>query len=137
MAKTAQADSRCPCGSDKPYAHCCELLHCGASAPSAEALMRSRYAAYALGLDAYIRRSWHASTRPPAQELANAEKPRWIGLQIKRHEPSDADHAIVEFSARYKINGRAFVMREISRFVREDGHWFYLDAETLSTENRT
>lgn len=93
--------------------------------------MRSRYSAFALRLDDYIQRSWHASTRPAPSETGVDEKQRWIGLQIKRHQPIDSEHALVEFSARYKINGRAFVLHEISRFVRESGHWFYVDGEIL------
>lgn len=129
MPKHTSSVSSCPCGSKKLYAQCCELLHQGAPAPSAEALMRSRYSAFALGLDEYIQRSWHASKRPLANTLDASEKTQWIGLQIKRHQSLDDDHASVEFSARYKINGRAFVLRETSRFVRENGHWFYVDGE--------
>lgn len=129
MSKAISENTACPCGSKKSYAHCCELLHNGAPAASAEALMRSRYSAFARGLDDYIQRSWHPSTRPPADSSGEKAAPRWIGLQIKRHEPRDDNHAIVEFIARYKINGRAFVLHEISRFIRENGHWFYLDGE--------
>ncbi|MFT3929325.1 MAG: YchJ family metal-binding protein [Spongiibacteraceae bacterium] len=124
----------CPCGSKKIYAQCCEPLHRGEPAATAEALMRSRYSAFALGLDEYIQRSWHASKRPPlhafsASEKHNSEKQQWIGLQIKRYELLDADRAIVEFKARYKINGRAFVLHESSRFIRENAHWFYVDGD--------
>ena len=91
--------------------------------------MRSRYSAFARGLDEYIQRSWHVSTRPLVDSNSDKEKQQWIGLQIKRHQQSDADHAIVEFIARYKINGRAFVLQETSRFVRENGHWFYMDGD--------
>lgn len=128
MTKLTPGSNPCPCGSKKSYAQCCELLHKGGFAPTAEALMRSRYTAFALGLDEYIQRSWHASTRP-SESIGEDEKPRWIGLQIKRHESLDDDRAMVEFNARYKINGRAFVLHEISRFVRENGQWFYLDGE--------
>jgi SEC-C motif-containing protein len=48
---------------------------------------------------------------------------------VKRHERQDGDHAIVEFVARYKVNGRAHRLHEVSRFVREDGRWFYVDGE--------
>lgn len=114
------------------YAACCEPLHNGAPASSAEALMRSRYCAFALGLDDYIQRSWHPSTRPPRSENHADEihKTHWLGLHIKRHDIIDASHALVEFVARYKINGRAFVLHETSRFIRADGHWFYLDGDT-------
>jgi len=132
----AAAKNICPCGGKQTYQQCCAPLHNGAAARDAEALMRSRYSAFALGLGEYIQRSWHSSTRPAdtradAQDNNAAVKQQWIGLQIKRHELIDADHARVEFIARYKINGRAFALHEISRFVRENGHWFYIDGELL------
>lgn len=126
---TNNASPDCPCGSKRSYRQCCELLHDGAPARDAEALMRSRYSAFALGRDDYLQRSWHASTRP-ASSATDAQQ-RWIGLQIKRHQPIDNEQALVEFVARYKINGRAFALREISRFVREGDHWFYVDGEIL------
>lgn len=122
----------CPCGSKKSYQQCCEPLHKGVPAATAEALMRSRYCAFVIGLDDYIQRSWHATTRPVFNEIDAGEKPRWIGLQIKRYEPLDSDHALVEFIARYKINGRAFLLHEISRFLREGDHWFYVDGDLRS-----
>jgi SEC-C motif domain protein len=129
-ASSATASS-CPCGSKKSYGQCCELLHSGAAADSAEALMRSRYSAYALNLEEYLQRSWHASTRPQRIGLEKIQSgaQRWLGLQIKRCETIDATHALVEFVARYKIDGRAFRLHETSRFVREHGHWFYLDGQ--------
>lgn len=122
------SNESCPCGSQKPYAHCCGPLHDGAPAASAEALMRSRYSAFALHLPEYIQRSWHSSTRPDSA-AADAEPTRWLGLQIKRHEALDEAHALVEFVARYKVGGRAFRLHETSRFVHENGHWFYIDGE--------
>ena len=91
--------------------------------------MRSRYSAFALNLPEYIDRSWHSSTRPKQASAESADTPRtrWMGLRIKRHEVIDPDHAIVEFAVRYENRNRISVMQEISRFVREDGHWFYLD----------
>ncbi|MCU1437526.1 MAG: motif domain protein, partial [Naasia sp.] len=59
----------CPCGSGQPYAECCEPLHLGAAAATAEALMRSRYSAFALGLPDYVRSTWHPSTRPGSLDL--------------------------------------------------------------------
>ena len=54
---------------------------------------------------------------------------RWLGLEVRRHEAADADHAVVEFVARYKIAGRAYRLHEVSRFVREEGRWYYLDGD--------
>lgn len=89
--------------------------------------MRSRYAAYVLGLEPYLLATWHPDTRP--QHVAPEPATKWLGLQVKRHQAVDQDHASVEFVARYKINGRAFRLHEISRFVQQDGRWFYWDGE--------
>ena len=96
---------------------------------TAETLMRSRYSAYVFALEPYLLATWHASTRPSSLDLAEAENTRWIGLQIKRHQQIGTDSAIVEFVARYKIDGRAHRLHEISRFLREGGRWYYLDGE--------
>lgn len=117
----------CPCGSGTPYAQCCGPYHGGAAAPTAAALMRSRYAAFVLGNADYLRASWHASTRP--EELALEAEVRWLGLDVRRCEQggeSDAE-GTVEFVARYKVNGKAGRLHEVSRFMREDGRWYYVD----------
>ena len=126
----ASGSDACPCGSGQPFAACCERLIAGtAAAASAEALMRSRYSAYALQREDYLLASWHPSTRPAALDLASELPPRWLGLEIKRHQQIDPTHAVVEFVARYKINGRAHRLYETSRFVREGGQWYYVDGD--------
>jgi SEC-C motif-containing protein len=120
----------CPCGSGKTYADCCgRYLDAGEHAPTAEALMRSRYTAYTLGREDYLLATWHASTRPPGLGLAADVPAKWLGLEVKRHEQQDAGHAIVEFVARHKVQGRAHRLHETSRFVREAGRWFYVDGD--------
>jgi len=121
----------CPCGSALPYAACCGRWHDGPlrlRAPDAQALMRSRYSAYVLGRDDYLLETWHASTRPAGSPLADAAL-RWLGLEIRRHVVHDTDHAVVEFVARSRLGGRATRLHETSRFVREDGRWFYVDGD--------
>ncbi len=93
--------------------------------------MRSRYAAYALGREPYLLTTWHASTRPASLALETEPGPRWIGLSILRHEAQGDEHAIVEFVARYRIGGRAYRLHETSRFVRDDGRWFYVDGDVM------
>jgi SEC-C motif domain protein len=61
--------------------------------------------------------------------LKSSPQAQWIGLQVKSKQQQDEDHATVEFVARYKLNGRAYRMQEISRFVREGERWFYVDGE--------
>lgn len=124
----------CPCGSALAYAGCCGRLHAehaarGAlTAPSPEALMRSRYVAFVLDLRGYLLASWHASTHPAELE---APEPglKWLGLDVKRSAMQDADHGTVEFVARSKLGGRAHRLHEVSRFVRENGQWFYVDGD--------
>ena len=123
----------CPCGSIKNFADCCGRYIDGKeTAPTAEALMRSRYSAYTLLREEYLLTTWHASTRPAHLDLAAEAPSKWLGLEIKRHEQQDADHALVEFVARYKVAGRAHRLHEVSRFVCEDGRWFYVDGDIQS-----
>lgn len=122
--------SACPCGLPRDYEACCGRYVSGAvPAPDAESLMRSRYCAYTLQLEPYLLATWHPSTRPAALRLDADPQPKWLGLQVKRHRQIDETHAEVEFVARYKIGGRAWRMHETSRFVREEGRWYYLDGE--------
>jgi SEC-C motif-containing protein len=117
----------CPCGAPD-YAACCGRYHGGIPAPDAEALMRSRYSAYVLKLEPYLLATWHPGTRPESLDLA-ADNAKWLELEVKKHSPQDPNHATVEFVARYKIGGRAHRLHEISRFVRENGRWLYVDGE--------
>ena len=123
--------SECPCCSGKGYAGCCgPYIDGNEPAPTAEALMRSRYTAYTFLNEEYLLATWHASMRPERLGLADETPTKWLGLEVKRYEQSDADHAVVEFVARYKINGRAHRLHEVSRFVREEGRWYYVDGDT-------
>ena len=90
--------------------------------------MRSRYSAFVLELPDYLLATWHPSTRPARLE-PNENGLKWLGLELRRHVVIDDDHATVEFVARSKLAGRAQRLHEISRFVREDGRWFYVDGE--------
>lgn len=98
--------------------------------------MRSRYSAYVLGLEPYLRATWHATTRPDAQSPLCDAATRWLGLEIKRFETSGSDAASVEFMARYKLGGRAYRLHEQSRFVREDGRWYYVDGQFVDSPGR-
>lgn len=97
-------------------------------AGSAEALMRSRYTAYVRERFDYLLATWHASTRPATLER-DEPLPRWLGLEVRRSDVVDAGHAKVEFVARYRLAGRGHRLHETSRFVCEDGRWFYLDGD--------
>ena len=119
----------CPCGSGRPYADCCGPCHAGTPAASAEALMRSRYTAFVQGREDYLLATWHPATRPASLDLAEEGQTRWLGLEIRHHQAQDADHATVEFVARYRVGGRGQRLHENSRFVREDGRWLYVNGD--------
>ncbi|MGL6070150.1 YchJ family protein [Craterilacuibacter sp.] len=130
MKTPVPADS-CPCGSGLAFAACCApYLNGAAIAYSAQALMRSRYSAYVKKDEAYLLGSWHPSTRPEC--LALDEDPvKWLGLDIVALEQGVPGDTVgrVEFVARYKVGGRAQRLQENSRFVFEDGRWFYVDGD--------
>lgn len=131
----------CPCGkSDKvrrplAYAGCCGRYvddFENTPAPDAESLMRSRYSAFVWGHTGYLAATWHATTRP--HDLAADPGTRWLGLEVRRRAALDANHAEVEFVARYRSSGgsgAAVRIHERSRFVREDGRWYYVDGDLL------
>lgn len=130
-AKPASAGA-CHCGSACAYANCCGRWHSGEPPPDAEALMRSRYSAYALGRVDYLLATWHPTTRPQTLELDPPGTRTWLGLAVRGHWPVDDTHAEVEFIARSRLGGgSAQRLHERSRFVREDGRWYYVDGDML------
>jgi len=92
--------------------------------------MRSRYSAYVLKLEAYLVATWHPDTRPSELDLT-ADDTKWLGLEAKKHALQDASHATVEFVARYRVAGKGHRLHELSRFVREDGRWYYVDGDMV------
>jgi len=127
----------CPCGrlgSDKKplaLAQCCGryIGHVDDTpAPDAETLMRSRYTAHVLCDARYVLDTWYVATRPDVNvEFEPGTK--WLGLEVRDHRGVDATHAEVEFVARYRVGGRGVRLHERSRFVREDGRWYYVDGD--------
>ena len=88
--------------------------------------MRSRYSAYVRADTPYLLATWHGSTRPSSLEHGVGCK--WLGFTVKAHRQTGADSAEGEFVARYWVGGgSAQRLAERSRFVREQGRWFYLD----------
>jgi SEC-C motif-containing protein len=124
---------QCPCGAGLPVAECCGRLHDGTTtAATAEQLMRSRYSAFALGDTGYLRTTWHPTTRPRTLDLDRGV--RWTGLNVLATTGGTllSSEGTVEFRAHYVVEGAAGAQHEESRFVREGGHWRYLDGVSLS-----
>lgn len=91
--------------------------------------MRSRYSAFAMQNELYLLGTWHPSTRPARLEFEAGRE--WYMLKILAAREA-GDTATVEFVARSRVGGRTHPLHEISRFVREDGRWFYLDGVVSS-----
>ena len=126
----------CPCGCQNnkaqllAYGDCCGryIDHWDVQpAPDAQALMRSRYTAFVCENAEYLQATWHSSERPAGLDFDSACK--WLGLDVKQFQSTGADAAQVEFVARYRVAGRAVRLHERSRFVREDGRWYYVNGE--------
>ena len=114
----------CPCGGPSLDDCCGPFLSGDKIAEMAEQLMRSRYSAYVVGDEDYLKASWHPSTRP-AESLVDASI-KWLELDL-RNAQQEGDEATVEFVARCRVSGRGHRLHETSRFVREAGQWFYLE----------
>ncbi|MDR6175674.1 SEC-C motif-containing protein [Nocardioides zeae] len=129
-----QLERPCPCGLPATYDACCGRLHRGAApAATAEELMRSRYAAYAVGGRVgadHLFRTWHPRTRP--DDTTPDPGLTWTGLTVEATEaggPEDTTGVVV-FAARFvDATGQPGVLRERSRFARRAGRWVYVDGD--------
>ncbi|WP_082053831.1 YchJ family protein [Methyloterricola oryzae] len=124
-----EVPASCPCGSGLLLSACCGPYLAGVSAPAtAQALMRSRYTAYVMGDEEYLLDSWHPASRPSQLHLKD-EGIQWEGLELLRcAQGLESDlSGEVEFIARFRQGGTLQGMRELSRFERVQGRWYYRD----------
>jgi len=130
--------SPCPCDSKSPYDKCCRPYHQGLPAPTALALMRSRYCAYALGLVDYIIKTTHGQN-PAAQGdhsawrndlLRFCEQTDFDGLKILQFEEGKSQSSVA-FTAYLRQAGGDSRFSEKSLFRKEGGQWLYLSGEFL------
>tara|TARA_B110000459_G_scaffold203183_1_gene258643 strand:+ start:484 stop:867 length:384 start_codon:yes stop_codon:yes gene_type:complete len=123
----------CPCGNKKSYKECCEIAHHSLkSAITAEQLMRSRYTAFTLANGDYLMESHHVSTRPISEKkeiVAWAKSVEWLELKIAYTTKGleNDNEGTVAFEAFFKENGELNAIKEHSKFVKENGCWYYLD----------
>ena len=122
----------CTCGSQLEATQCCiRYVEGDELAPSAESLMRSRYFAFVKKHADYLKATWHRSTRPSALDF-RGDATQWLKLEVLDRVsggPND-EHGIVEFRAYFQNGVERSVLHERSRFVREDGAWYYVDGST-------
>lgn len=128
VANSSTGNRRCPCISGLTWDDCCGPVLAGERpAPTAQALMRSRFTAFAVGDREYLLHSWHPRTRPAQLELDDAT--RWYRLDIestRAGSPLDTDGEVT-FTAFYRIKGgKPGTLHERSRFERFDKRWVYL-----------
>lgn len=134
-------DDRCPCGSGDTFGACCgPLLRGERGAGTAEALMRSRYTAFATRDLEHALRSWHPDTRPERSTLAQSmgEEMRWLRLEVRSISgggPFD-DEGTVEFVAITRTPQGRRELHEISHFVREVGAWLYVRGDLGAMRRR-
>ena len=134
--------SGCHCGSGREWEACCGPLIAGErAAETAEALMRSRYSAYAVGAVDYLGETLHPEHRADWDREATArwaERSTWLGLEIVATEAGgpDDEEGIVEFIARFTERGQPKQHHERSRFRRHGGRWYYVDGEVPKPETR-
>lgn len=135
----------CPCDSQLNYSDCCGPYLSGkAVAPTAVALMRSRYSAYSKGHTDYLIQTQHPKTRKKDDRQVITEGMKstcWTGLTVlKTQKGSATDHrGTVEFVALYRRSepliplskNQIYQLHERSRFIKEEGQWFYVEGETL------
>ena len=119
---------KCPCQSGQNYNICCRRYHLGKiHAPTAEALMRSRYSAYLLIIPRYIFKTWHSETRPSIEELRKSPNQKFVGLTIIDTELGMDNDEIgsVTFIVTFEEDGQLKEYQEKSSFKREKNKWVY------------
>lgn len=124
----------CPCGTSKPYEACCEPYHNTKNAPSAEALMRSRYSAFVFGLVEYLYETTHPSHRAKnlKEEIAlTCKAVAWTKLELLSVWLGKENDNVgkVSFRASFVQEGKNGSHVEHSRFKRFGKAWMYVDGE--------
>ena len=124
----------CACGSKRDYQSCCGPYLTHQKTPDTpEALMRSRYTAYTEGNIEYIKKTMKGKAAVGFDAADSADFARqvtWIDLQVLKAS-DDAGTGFVEFMARFVDDGRVHCMHEVSEFLYESGHWFYVDGKQV------
>lgn len=124
--------SKCFCGQSVPFETCCKPIHSNINlATTAEKLMRSRYSAFATGNGSYLYQSHFSKTRRPEDKIEIelwAKSVKWIKLDVLYTNAGGEkdDIGFVEFKAYFLEKGKVNIIHGKSEFVKENGHWVYV-----------
>ena len=130
----------CHCGLELPYEQCCGQYHQGeAKAPTAEALMRSRYCAFVMEEIGYLEQTLHPDQRHDFDydnSLQWAKSSEWLGLEILNTEKGgvDDEEGMVEYIANFKSQKKIQKHHENGNFVKVDAQWYYMSGNMVSQE---
>ena len=133
-SKKEAAAQGCPCGSGLSLQACCGRFLTGGAepfgAPTPEALMRSRFTAFALGDEAYLLDTWEQAHRPEAIWARGGARVKWLSLKVLEAPAPEGNTGRVRFVATGRTSAGAFKQSENSRFLRgADGRWRYVSGE--------
>lgn len=135
--------SNCPCGIEKDYAQCCEIIHNDhTKALTAESLMRARYSAFVKNRIDFVAKTHSPGTSDFDEKEAEiwATSSDWKGLKIldtKDGQENDPK-GFVEFKAFYANKDKQdFAHHEKANFEKIDGLWFYKSGEIVSDMGTT
>lgn len=122
----------CPCGSALEYSSCCQRYLSGEElAPGPSQLMRSRYSAFVMKDADYLIKTWHPSCQAQtfrAELEKGFSQTEWLGLTLfASDEGRVPNEGFVSFVARFNDNNRPGAIIERSRFLKENGQWYYID----------
>ncbi len=118
----------CPCGSERDLDACCGAIIAGKKAPTAEALLRSRYSAYTLGNIGYLADTLSPDVRGDFDQIeaeTTAGDTKWQGLEVRAivDGGEDDETGSVEFIARFRLHDQPRMHHELADFRRENGRW--------------
>ncbi len=122
--------SLCPCGSTRQLDDCCQpIIENPKLAVFPEQLMRSRYTAHCIKNTDYVVATYHVSCQAESYRDAIAEsvEGHWFHLEILDAPEPNNDEGFVHFVASYREGNACHFLEERSRFVKENGQWYYID----------
>ena len=127
--------AQCLCGSGRNFDECCGPVIAGSKPDTAEALLRSRYTAFAMGNTDYLVDTLTSDIRDSFDQVEaynTAADAKWQSLEIRRiiEGGIDDETGSIEFVAKFRLRDEQRLHHELSKFRREDGQWRCAGGET-------